>query len=319
MPIVRDPNNIRLGIAGRVDDNDHPYSWSAILNGYERTLMRQWAVPAIGKYLDAQPTETFGIPGVRVTHIWTDAPEDAHRIAAASRIPNIVNSPADLIGAVDAVLIPTDRGEEHVARAREFVEAGTPVFIDKPLCDNPADLAAFRNWADQGRHIMSSSAMRYATEFMELRSQPEELAELRLVTMTMAKAWPRYGIHALEGVYPFLPSGGWISATNTGSGDADVVHLRHSSGVVVIIAVIEDMLGGYAHLNLYGTRGRSAAQFADSFSAFKAQLHAFVEYLRTGERPFAFTETIELIKLLIAGDLSKRSGGRTVQLSEIVA
>jgi predicted dehydrogenase len=319
MSIVRDPNNIRLGIAGRVEDNDHPYSWSAILNGYERDLMRQWAVPAIAEYLDARPTEEFGIPGVRVTHIWADSQDDARRIAAASRIPNIANAPAELIGAVDAVLIPTDRGEEHLARARGFVEAGIPVFIDKPLCDNASDLTVFRSWAQQGRHIMSSSAMRYANEFIQLKSQREQLGELRLITMTMAKSWPRYGIHALEGVYPFLPPGGWISATNTGGDDAEVVHLRHSCGVSVIVAVMEDMFGGFAHLNLYGTRGRSAAQFADSFSAFKAQLGAFVQYLRTGERPFAFAETVELIKLLIAGDLSKQRGGRTVLLSEIAA
>jgi hypothetical protein len=319
MPIVRDPNNIRLGIAGRVEDNDHPYSWSAILNGYERALMRQWAVPAIGKYLDAQPTEHFGIPGVRVTHIWTDAPDDAHRIAAASRIPNIVNAPADLIGAVDAVLIPTDRGEEHVARARDFVDADVPVFIDKPLCANASDLAVFRNWVQQGRHIMSSSAMRYATEFIQLRAQRENLGELRLITMTMAKSWSRYGIHALEAVYPFLPPGGWISATNSGSDGAEVVHLRHACGVDTVLVVREDMLGGFAHLNLYGTRGHSSAQFTNSFLAFKAQLGAFVQYLRSGERPFAFAETVELIKLLIAGDLSRRSGGRTVLLSEVDA
>jgi predicted dehydrogenase len=317
MAIVRDPHNIRLGIAGRVADNDHPYSWSAILNGYERDLMRQWAAPVIGQYLDAQPTQNIGIAGVRVTHIWTDGPADAHRIAAASRIPNIVNAPAELIGAVDAVLIPTDRGEEHLARARDFVEAGVPVFIDKPLCDNANDLAVFRGWAEQGRYIMSSSAMRYAVEYDQLRSQRDSLGELRLITMTMAKSWARYGIHALEGVYPFLPPGGWRSATNSGSDGADVVHFRHACGVDVVVAVIEDLFGGFAHLNLYGTRGRSAAQFADSFAAFKAQLGAFVEYLRTGERPFAFAETVELIKLLIAGDMSRQQGGRSVALDEI--
>ena len=319
MAIVRDPNNIRLGIAGRVADNDHPYSWSAILNGYERELMRQWAVPVIGQYLDAQPTENFGIAGVRMTHIWADEPEDARRIAAASRIANIVNTPGELIGVVDAVLIPTDEGAEHVARARDFVEAGLPIFIDKPLCDDASDLSVFRAWYEQGRHIMSSSAMRYATEFVQLRSQIETLGELRLITMTMAKNWPRYGIHALEGAYPLLPPGGWISATNTGRDGADIVHLRHACGVDVVVAVIEDLFGGFAHLNLYGTRGRAAAQFGDSFSAFKAQLGAFVQYLRTGERPFPFDETIELIRLLIAGDLSKRCGGRTVLLSEIAA
>jgi hypothetical protein len=166
---------------------------------------------------------------------------------------------------------------------------------------------------------MSSSAMRYATEFVQLRSQCETLGELRLITMTMAKSWPRYGIHALEAVYPFLPPGGWISATNTGSEAADVVHLRHACGVDVVVAVIEDLFGGFAHLNVYGTRGRNAAQFSDSFSAFKAQLGAFVQYLRTGERPFAFAETVELIKLLIVGELSKQQKGRTIALSEFPA
>ena len=43
----------------------------------------------------------------------------------------------------------------------------------------------------------------------------------------------------------------------------------------------------------------------------------FVDYLRTGREPFAFAETVELMKLLIAGLRSRREGGRTVLLSEI--
>jgi len=46
--------------------------------------------------------------------------------------------------------------------------------------------------------------------------RPERLAplgELRLITITTMKSFERYVIHALEGVYPFLESGGWISAS----------------------------------------------------------------------------------------------------------
>ena len=40
---------------------------------------------------------------------------------------------------VDAVVIATDKGHEHVSRCRPFVEAGLPVFVDKPLVDQAPD------------------------------------------------------------------------------------------------------------------------------------------------------------------------------------
>ena len=43
----------------------------------------------------------------------------------------------------------------------------------------------------------------------------------------------------------------------------------------------------------------------------------FVRWLRTGEEPFPFDETIELMKLLIAGLRSREEGGRRVYLDEI--
>src|SRR4051812_26021979 len=107
MPLVSDPSNIRLGIAGKVDDDDHPYSWSAIINGYDKEAMAKFAHPVIGRYLGAGSPEEFGIAGVRVTHIWCDDREDAKRIASASKIETVVESATDLIGRVDAVLVPT--------------------------------------------------------------------------------------------------------------------------------------------------------------------------------------------------------------------
>jgi predicted dehydrogenase len=284
--------------------------------------MREAADPVISKYLAAQPAENFGIAGVRVTRIWCDEAQDAHRIAAASRIPNPVQRPEGLIGNVDAVLIPTDVGGEHLRSAAPFVVAGIPVFVDKPLCDNPQDLRTFVDWVASGRAILSCSAFRFAPEFKQLRENREtrdDLGPLRLITMTMAKSWRRYGMHALEGVYPFLEPDGWLSVANTGRDGADVVHLRHGGGVDVVIAVIDDLFGGFGHLTLYGTRDKRCAQFADSFTAFKTQLAAFVSYLRSGDPPFPFEQTVELVKLLVAAEKSKDRGGRTVELSEIAA
>jgi hypothetical protein len=43
----------------------------------------------------------------------------------------------------------------------------------------------------------------------------------------------------------------------------------------------------------------------------------FAAYLRTGELPFPFEQTVELMKLIIAGIRSREEGGRIVMLSEI--
>ena len=40
----------------------------------------------------------------------------------------------------------------------------------------------------------------------------------------------------------------------------------------------------------------------------------FVEFLRTGERPFPWTETVELMKLVIAGIESREQNGAEIKI-----
>lgn len=307
---------IRLAMLGMVEGNGHPYSWSAIFNGYDQEEMAKCPYPGIPAYLDREPRDTLRISGAQVTHIWTDDPEDAPRVARASLVPNVVDRPEDVIGQVDAVIVATDKGHEHVERCRPFVEAGLPIFVDKPMTDNEADLRTFVGWIDDGARILSSSCMRYAKEFMPYRASTRDLGQLRFALITTPKSWERYGIHALEAIYPILGPG-FVSATNTGDADSNIVHLKHESGVDTVVAAISDMYGAMGVLSLCGTAGHAEVSFSDTFFAFKAQLQAFVDYLRTGRRAFAVEETIELMKLVIAGARSREEGGREVLLSEI--
>ena len=315
MALVPDPQRIRLAMVGMVEGNGHPFSWSAIINGrYNPEAMAQCGYPVIPQYLGAQPKEALGIPGAEVTHVWCDDPADAVRVARAACIAQIVESPKDVIGQVDAVVIPTDKGCEHVERARPFIEAGLPLLIDKPLVDRAEHLSQFVAWHRAGKAILSTSCMRYAKEFAALRPRLGEIGRLRLATITTPKSWERYGIHALEGVYGFLAPGGWLSVSNSGTAEANIVHARHRDGVDVVLAAIDDLAGAFGCLNLYGTQGVLTARFHDTFSAFKSQLTAFVEYLRTGQAPFDFSETVELMTILIAGIQSREEGGRRVWL-----
>jgi hypothetical protein len=314
LPIEK--REIRLAMVGMVEGNGHPYSWSAIFNGYEPQEMAKCPYPVIPAYLGKQPPDTLRIPHVSVTHIWADRPSDAESVARASLIPNILKSPEDAIGLVDAVIIPTDIGHEHVHRVRPFIEAGLPVFVDKPLVDSEPDLEVFMKWAAEGKPILSSSCMRYAKEYLPYRESELGLGSLRLVTMTTPKSWERYGIHALEGFYPILGPG-FISARNIGSEDRNIVRLRHKSGIDVIVAAINDLYGAFGVLSLYGTEGHKQAVFGDTYYAFRKQLESFVYFLRTGEPPFPFSETVELMKMLIAGRRSRIEDAREVLLEEL--
>ena len=124
---------LKLGIIGLSAGNGHPYSWSAIFNGYDPSVMADCGFPVIPEYLSHQKFPDDCIPNAHVTHIWTQETEISRHVAAASNIPNVVGRAGDMIGQVDAILLARDDPENHYEMAKPFIEAGLPIYIDKPL------------------------------------------------------------------------------------------------------------------------------------------------------------------------------------------
>ena len=309
---------IKLAMLGMTEGNGHPYSWSIIINGrYNAEELAKCPYAAIIDYISKQPKNTLGIQDVEVSHVWTDNSEDAKLVAKVAEIENIVEDPKDVIGHVDAVLVATDIGSEHVERCRPFVEANVPIFVDKPLCDNFSDLKIFQQWIDEKKPIISSSAMRYCKEYEPYHQSTYELGDLRYINVTMAKSWEKYGIHALETLYPIVGPG-FTSIQNLGDKDRNIVHLHHSKGIDINIANVFDMIGGFGLVSLVGTKSGIQIKSNDTFYAFKKQLESYVHYLRTGVKPVPWEETKELMKLVAAGIKSREEGGIKINISEVV-
>ncbi len=308
---------IKLAMLGMTEGNGHPYSWSIIINGrYNGEALAKCPYAAIIDYISKQPKNTLGIEDVEVSHVWTDNPEDAKLVAKVANIENIVEDPKDVIGHVDAVLVATDIGSEHVERCKPFVEANVPIFVDKPLCDNFTHLKIFQQWIDEGKPIISSSAMRYCKEYEPYHQSTYELGDLRYINVTMAKSWEKYGIHALETLYPIVGPG-FTSIQNLGDKDRNIVHLNHSKGIDINIANVFDMIGGFGLVSLVGTKSGIQIKSNDTFYAFKKQLESYVHYLRTGVKPVPWEETKELMQLVAAGIKSREEGGIKINLSEV--
>jgi predicted dehydrogenase len=307
---------IRLAMLGMIAGNGHPYSWSGIVNGYDPVAMRRSPYPGISAYMDKQPLGEVRIPGARVTHLWTDDPADAPRVAEASRIEHVVARPEEVIGHVDAAIISTDDGTDHVRRARPFVEAGLPVFVDKPMATTIPELRQFLAWHREGKVILSTSGMRYSPEMRLTAEQRAHIGDLRWITAFTCKTWERYGIHALEAVAPLLGPGFLTAQTHSDTG-GDIVQLTHRSGVRVTLGALHDAYGSFGAVHLYGTGGDLPLKMTDTYHAFRAQLVAFIEMLRTGTRPLPFEETVELMAVLIAG-LRSRAERQPVAIAEVL-
>lgn len=222
-----------------------------------------------------------------------------------------------MIGKVDAVIIATDDGNDHVRRAAPFVEAGLPVFVDKPMAINLPDLKQFLRWQKSGAKILSTSGMRYMPEMQQVRRKSEELGELRWITSFTCKSWERYGIHALEAIYPQIGPGFLTAQTNHQEG-SDIVHLTHRTGLQATIAAIHDAYGSFGAVHVYGTKGQLAITLKDTYTAFREQLVAFIEMLRSDQPPLPFAQTVELMAVIIAGIRSREQKGRVVLIEEIL-
>jgi hypothetical protein len=307
---------LNIGIIGMTEGNGHPYSWSAMINGYDDRHMAGNPYPGIYAYLKKQPEQTIGIPGVRVSHIYCDNKADAADVAKCSLIENIAAKPEDMIGQVDAVIVATDIGSEHVERCRPFIEADIPILIDKPLADCQKDLNTFINWHKQGRRFISSSSMRYTKELEPYYKNHYELGDLMYICQPMCKKWETYGIHALEGIYPLLGPG-FISIQNTGTYEKNMVHLTHKSGCDVHIPLKKEMYSAFGTTLIIGAESSVCIKAQDSYYPFKKQLDRFVNWLRTGEQPQPFSETVELIKMVIGGIKSREMNGEKIMLDDI--
>lgn len=297
---------------GLIPGNGHPYSWSAIINGYDPKEMAKCPYAAIPQYLGKQPLEEVGIAGARVTHLWTDRPEEAEPIAKAALIPEIVARPEEVIGAVDAVIISTDDGTDHVRRVRPFVEAGLPVFVDKPLAITREELRVFVQWKRQGARLLSSSGLRYAPEIGQIRGR-----SWKWITSLTAKTWERYGIHALEPIHTVLGPG-FTQVRNESRPGSDIVHCHHKSGTQVTVAAIYDATGSFGTLHAYGAEEECGFRMTDTYAAFRGQFVAVVDWLRSGKDPFSFEETIELMAILIAAIDSRKRGGESVSVEAVL-
>lgn len=304
---------LKLGMMGLSEGNGHPYSFSAIINGYDDEGMRDSGWKGIHAYLRERDASDFGISDARVTHIWTQDAAESRKISRAVRVEHVVADPREMIGAVDGVVLARDDHEHHLEMARPFLDAGIPVFIDKPLSLDPSVLKVFKPFLEAGK-IYSCSGIRYARELDKLRASIAEFGPVKLVRGTVLRSWEKYAIHMLDGIFGVIPFA--VERVFAHPADHGSVTLYSSAGGPLIQI---DALGQAPltmQFDVWSETSRFHADALDHFFCFQRSLWHFIEQIRTGKPQIDPGLTLNLMKVLIAGRRS-RELGRPVALAEV--
>ena len=221
-----------------------------------------------------------------------------------------------MCGKVDAVLLESVDGRPHLKQAKPVIEAGLPLFIDKPVAGSLKDAIAIFDLAQKRKVPMfTSSSLRFAKGTLAVREGSigkvtycETHSPCSLEPHHPDLFW--YGIHGVESLFTALGPGcisvrrgktedGKIKVTGKWTGDRTGVY-REGKG-----------FGGKA----VGSKGESEV---GKFDGYPPLIREIVTFLKTGDAPVTPEESIAIYAFMEAADESKRKGGEEVSLEEVL-
>ena len=231
----------------------------------------------------------------------------------------LVDDPTEMIGKIDGVLIESVDGSVHYERAKPFLEAGVPMFIDKPFTCSLEHAIAIAELAEKNNVVVfSSSSLRYGVEVQQVQEKQDEYGKvIGADAYSPGPVHPRnpglfhYGIHGLETLYALMGTG------------CDCVQAVSTEGVDVVTGAWKDGRVGTVRANRAGAHSYGFTAFCEkkvipsainAGAIYRELLKRIVKMFETGESPVNIRETLEIIAFIEAAMTSGKRDGERVPL-----
>jgi hypothetical protein len=231
----------------------------------------------------------------------------------------IVDGIDQLLPRVDAVLLETNDGRQHLGQAVPVLVAGKPIFIDKPITASLADAIALQRLAERrGTPMFSSSALRFGPATAAVRGGSigpivgcDTFSPCTLEPTHPDLFW--YGIHGCESLFTVMgPGCEWVSRNYSEEGDFVIGTWKDGRiGTFRGLRRAARTYGGTAF-------GEKATAAVGAFEGYRPLVVEIVKFLQSGRPPVAAAETLEIVAFMEAADESKRQAGGRVSIDEMM-
>lgn len=233
----------------------------------------------------------------------------------------IVDSIEELCQKVDGVLLESVDGRPHLKQAIPVIKAGKPLFIDKPMAGNLADvIEIFRLAKENNVPCWSSSSLRYSPAIVELKENNTAGEILGCDTYgpcSLEEHHPDlywYGVHAAEMLFTIMGTG-CQSVRRVQTDNYEHVVGIWNDGRVGTFRGLKNGKKSYG-FTVYGTKGVIQG---GKFGGYDPLVADVIKFFKTGKIPVPAEETIEIFAFMSAADVSKARGGREVSVPGLIA
>ena len=295
----------RIGIFG--PESNHSVNFTKLINDPQGkgVFARYQVVAAFPKDQPGVESKPGTIPG------W-DAQMQAMGV-------ELLDSMDDVLRKVDFVMVMTNDGHPHLAHATAAIEAGKPVYVDKPVAAKLVDVVRIYDRAARRKvPIFSSSSLRYGSGAQELRDGSVGRI-LGADTYSPASLEPThtdlfwYGIHGVEPLFTVMGPG-CRSVRRVHTADFDLVVGTWSDGRIGTVRGTRKGAHTYGG-TAFGEKG--IAQFG-KFEGYDPLVVEILKFFETGAAPVSPAETLEIYAFMEAADESKRRGGAQVPVKDVL-
>ncbi|MBQ3003786.1 MAG: Gfo/Idh/MocA family oxidoreductase [Clostridia bacterium] len=229
---------------------------------------------------------------------------------------------AEMAKHIDIAFIQSCNWDRHIELSMPFIEAGVPVFIDKPLVGNLKDCRTLEKLAEEGKVILGTSAMRYTYERDSFFAVPDEQRGNIIHVSTMVGVDEfNYAIHSIESILGFLKSDSAVSCRYIGGGmvgdvPTDSYYVRFASGATACYHIC--LKGWQPSTALVMTDKTSFAYKLDVSKLYEAMLKHVCAWLEGKPNDLvSVTDMTMAVKIMLAGKKSKENGGAEVALADL--
>jgi predicted dehydrogenase len=232
----------------------------------------------------------------------------------------LVDKPEEMIGKVDAMLIEAVDGSVHWERAKPFLEAGLPCFVDKPFACSVVDAKAIADLAAKKKLVVwSASALRYAADVTSYLNDAKHGPVLGVVAWGPCSLHDRnpglfhYGIHAVEILYTLMgPGCARVSCDH--QKDVDVVTGTWKDGRIGTVRGTRSGKGDYGFVAFADKETKAVA--VGTKVIYRELLKKIVEGFTTNKSPVDIAVTLEMVAFIEAANKSgaNHGSGETVKV-----
>jgi len=243
---------------------------------------------------------------------FTDEMRDKHGVPLYDSIEKLADE-------MDALIMTSVDGRQHLEQFKLLAPAGKPIFIDKPFTCSFDEAKQLVELAHQtGTPIMSCSSLRYSGGATGLVPEDAKLGSCEVFgTMPFQDDYPRYFWYAVHGAELLF------SYMGTGCRTLQTIHKDDQDLLIGVwdddrIGTVRGMRFSTYHfgVTVYTTKGTVQGLASNDPPGHVLLLQKMIPFLQTGESPVDIQQTLQIMAFLEVAEKSAQQGGAILEMPQ---